>query len=108
MWSMLVNGTREKGRDAWRLQYEVLADDRARWQAWYRFGATGRLVHNVIDARFRFAPDGTFLEHVDDFDFWRWSRQALGAPGWLLGWTPALRKKVRATAAGRLQAALAG
>lgn len=26
----------------------------------------------------------------------RWSRQALGAPGYLLGWTPTLRHKVRA------------
>jgi len=36
------------------------------------------------------------------FDFWAWSRQALGLPGWLLGWTPWLRRKVRATAARNL------
>ena len=29
---------------------------------------------------------------------------APGAPGWLLGWTPALRKKVRAQAAANLKA----
>ena len=44
------------------------------------------------------------IRHVDRFDFWRWSRQALGAPGWLLGWTSLLRGKVRAQAAKGLAA----
>ena len=47
--------------------------------------------HHVFAARQR-----------DRFDFWRWARQALGAPGWLLGWSPLLRNKVRATAAKNL------
>ncbi|MDB5894551.1 MAG: snoaL-like protein, partial [Rhodoferax sp.] len=36
-----------------------------------------------------------------------WSRQALGAPGMLLGWTPMLRNKVRAQAAANLRKFLA-
>jgi hypothetical protein len=68
------------------------------WQAWYTFSSTGRPVHNIIHARFRFT-DGLISEHVDDFHFWRWSRQALGPPGWLLGWSPMLRNKVRSQAA---------
>ncbi|TMH06089.1 MAG: DUF4440 domain-containing protein, partial [Betaproteobacteria bacterium] len=60
-------------------------------------------VHNAIDARFEFR-DGLVIRHVDRFDFWRWSRQALGAPGWLLGWTSLLRGKVRAQAAKGLAA----
>ena len=68
------------------------------WQAWYNFSATGRPVHNVIHAEFRLR-DGLIATHVDTFDFWRWSRQALGPPGWLLGWSPLLRAKVRAQAA---------
>jgi hypothetical protein len=35
------------------------------------------------------------VSHHDSFDFWRWSRQALGAPGLLLGWSPVLRNQVR-------------
>jgi hypothetical protein len=105
MWHMLCEATRERGGDAWRLEASGIAADaergRAHWQAWYRFGAGGRPVHNVIDATFEFR-DGLIARHVDRFDFWRWSRQALGAPGWLLGWTPALRRKVRATAAAKL------
>jgi hypothetical protein len=42
------------------------------------------------------------VEHVDRFNFWRWSRQALGLPGLVLGWTPVLRKKVGTTATERL------
>ncbi len=65
----------------------------AHWIAHYTFAQTGRPVVNDIRATFRFA-DGEIVEHVDRFDFWKWSRQALGAPGLLLGWTPLLRKKV--------------
>ena len=76
------------------------ADDEtgtARWIATYTFAQTGRPVVNDIQAEFRFR-DGLIVEHVDRFGFWRWSRQALGAPGLLLGWTPVLRGKVAAQA----------
>ncbi|MEN9670596.1 MAG: hypothetical protein RL018_873, partial [Pseudomonadota bacterium] len=43
----------------------------------------------------------------DSFNFWAWSRQALGAPGLLIGWTPFLRAKVQATANDNLQKFLA-
>lgn len=72
------------------------------WQAWYTFKTTGRPVHNIIHANFRFA-DGLIVEHIDDFDFWRWSRQALGPAGWLLGWAPFIRAKVRSEAARTLE-----
>lgn len=69
----------------------------AHWIATYTFTQTGRPVVNDIQAEFRFA-DGLIAEHVDRFSFWTWSRQALGAPGLLLGWTPLLRSKVGAQA----------
>jgi ketosteroid isomerase-like protein len=62
----------------------------ARWIAQYTFTRTGRPVVNDVRASFRFA-DGLIAEHDDRFSFHRWSRQALGAPGLLLGWTPLLR-----------------
>jgi ketosteroid isomerase-like protein len=67
------------------------------WQAWYTFSGTGRKVHNVIHADMRFV-DGLIAAHVDTFDFWRWSRQSLGLPGMLLGWSPFLQRKVQAQA----------
>lgn len=111
MWAMLCDATKAKGQDAWRLEFSsVQADKRggsAHWEAHYRFSATGRLVHNTIEAQFAFDADNLIKRHQDDFPFWRWSRQALGAPGLLLGWTPFLRNKVRATAAASLKKYLA-
>lgn len=107
MWSMLCEAVMAKGRDVWRLEASAIEADatrgRAHWQAHYRFSATGRMVHNRIDASFEFAPDGRILRHVDRFDFWAWSRQALGPTGLLLGWTPLLRTKVRQQAAAGLR-----
>jgi hypothetical protein len=107
MWRMLCEAVRTKGRDAWRLDVTGIAADasrgRAHWEPHYRFTATGRMVHNIIDAQFTFR-DGLIATHIDRFDFWRWSRQALGPAGVVLGWTPILRNKVRATAARNLAA----
>lgn len=106
MWRMLCDTVRRKGLDAWRLEVSDIASDgtkaRAHWQPHYRFSATGRLVHNIVDARFSF-DEGLIVSHHDRFDFWRWSRQALGPTGTLLGWSPMLRGKVRAQAARNLE-----
>jgi ketosteroid isomerase-like protein len=74
----------------------------AHWEARYTFSATGRFVHNRIDARFRF-QDGRIIEHVDRFPFWAWSRMALGTSGVLLGWTPLVRNKVQRMARRNLE-----
>jgi len=107
MWRMLTLATQSRGMDAWRLEFsDVQADattGQAHWDAHYRFSATGRLVLNRIDARFTFNDHGLIVTHRDRFNFWAWSRQALGAPGLLLGWSPFLRNKVRQQAASNLQ-----
>jgi len=93
MWEMLTSQATE-------LRIELLeheADEArgsAHWRAHYVFSQTGRRVTNDVRARFRFA-DGLIAEHADEFGFHRWSRQALGAPGLLLGWTPVLKASVR-------------
>src|SRR5687767_7382661 len=66
----------------------------ARWKATYTFTQTGRPVVNDVRATFRFA-DGLIADHVDDFGFHRWARQALGPTGLLLGWTPIVRSATR-------------
>jgi ketosteroid isomerase-like protein len=68
-----------------------------RWDARYTFSRSGRNVHNIIHAHFDFKA-GLILHHTDAFNFWRWSRMALGLPGLFLGWSPFLRGKVQATA----------
>ena len=102
MWRMLCTN----GRDL-RLEFGGISADaqtgRAHWDARYTFSASGRKVLNRIDASFEFR-DGLIVRHLDRFDFWRWARQALGLPGWLLGWSGFLREKVRAQAAAGLAA----
>lgn len=107
MWRMLCDATRTKGREVWRLETSNITQNSAHWEAHYRFSATGRMVHNIIDASFEFAPDGLIRRHRDRFDFYRWSRQALGLPGLLLGWTPMLRGGIQRKAAQNLAAYLA-
>ena len=97
MWEMLC----KRGKDL-TLDFQVKSanDTRgsAHWDAYYTFSATGRKVHNIIEAEFEFA-DGRILRHRDRFDLWRWARMALGAKGMLLGWLPAVQKAIRAQAA---------
>ena len=107
MWRMLCEATRTKGLAHWKLQASHVTDHSAHWEAHYLFSATGRLVHNKIDATFGFDAQGLITRHRDRFDFWAWSRQALGTPGLLLGWSPFLRRKVRATASANLARFLA-
>jgi ketosteroid isomerase-like protein len=93
MWRMLT-------RRAEDLRIELVdhaADEStgsAHWLADYTFTQTGRPVHNDVTASFRFA-DGMIAEHDDSFDFHRWTRQALGPPGLLLGWSPLVQGPVR-------------
>ena len=103
MWRMLCTATKAKGLAHWTLEVSDITDRSAHWDAHYLFSTTGRQVLNRIDAAFEFDARGLITRHRDRFDFWAWSRQALGLPGWLLGWTPFLRQKVRKQAASNLQ-----
>src|SRR4051812_5121704 len=57
------------------------------WTALYTFTLTQRKVTNHIYTNFKF-ENNKIVAHTDAFDFWRWSRQAFGLTGLLLGWTP--------------------
>jgi len=106
MWRMLTS----KARDFSVRFDQVRADERsggAHWVATYLFSQTGRTVINDIQARFVFR-DGKICEHHDHFDLWRWSRQALGAKGALLGWTPLVQNAIRAQAQKGLKAFQSG
>jgi ketosteroid isomerase-like protein len=105
MWRMLTARSRD-------LQVEVVdraaAGDTgsAHWIARYTFGQTGRPVVNDVSSTFRFR-DGLIAEQHDHFDFYRWTRQALGPMGAALGWTPIVRGSVRRKAQAGLDQFLA-
>ncbi len=106
----------EEARDMWRMlvsrapDLQVVleeasageADGRARWTARYTFSRTGRPVVNRIEALFAFR-DGRIVRHYDRFPFWRWSAQALGPLGRLLGWSMPVKALVRRQAARQLE-----
>lgn len=101
MWRMLTSRAQD-----FSLEFDgVEADDTkgsAHWVARYLFSATGRVVVNDIRASFEFR-DGKIVIHRDQFDLWRWSAQALGVKGSLLGWTPFVQAAIRKQAAKGLQ-----
>lgn len=103
MWRMLT------GRSA-DLRVELREHDAdegtgtAHWVARYTFGQTGRPVVNDVHSWFRFDGAGRIVVQQDDFDLWRWARQALGPVGLWLGWTPVLQHSVRDKARGGLEA----
>lgn len=73
----------------------------AHWQANYLFGPKKRKVENKIKARFVF-QEGKIIDHEDSFNVWKWSAQALGPVGTLLGWTPFMKGKIQTMANGNL------
>lgn len=93
MWTMLCSRAKQ-----FELTFESVEADKENGSAYveakYVFSSTGRTVHNKIKANFKF-KDELIIEQVDIFDFWRWSRYALGLPGYLLGWSDLLQNKVK-------------
>ena len=102
MWRMLTG----RATDLKIELHEHEADEEsgsAHWIARYTF-STGRPVVNDIRASFRFTSDAKIVDHVDEFDFRNWAKQALGPSGHLVALLPPLRKKARAKALDQLAA----
>jgi ketosteroid isomerase-like protein len=105
MWTLLLTS----GSDL-SVEHQLLSSTEThavtQWTARYHFSATGLPVVNIVTATMNVA-DGLIRRHRDYFSFYRWSSQALGLPGKLLGWSPIIRRKVRGQAAARLKAYMA-
>lgn len=100
MWEMLI----KSGKDL-KLEFKNVTTSEktgsAEWIATYTFSATGKKVVNHIYASFEF-ENGKISKHNDRFSFYKWSRQALGLVGLLLGWTDFLKQKIRKKAINNL------
>jgi len=94
MWRMLCQA--QKGKEfkviTSNIEYSP-QEGKARWEAHYTFTNTGRKVHNIINATFKF-KDGKIIDHIDRFSLYKWSKQAFGLKGFLVGWTAFFRKKL--------------
>jgi len=72
------------------------------WVATYLFSASKRKIINKITAHVRIV-DGKIIEHTDQFNLYRWARQAFGFSGILLGWTSWMQNKIRHNARASLK-----
>ena len=106
MWKMLI----ERSKGNLSVEFFDLKSSKkngtAKWVATYNFSKTDRKVVNEIYAKFKF-QDGLIIKHTDSFSLWKWSGMALGLKGYLLGWTPFMRNKIREQAKDSLNKYLA-
>jgi ketosteroid isomerase-like protein len=102
MWEMLCMNARDFSLSFSDIQ--LLDEEYAtcRWVAVYTFSKTGRKVTNNIKAHLRI-EGGRITEHTDQFNFYKWSQQAMGITGVLFGWTNFMQNKVRKSARGNLE-----
>jgi SnoaL-like domain len=99
MWGMMCRRAKN-----FSLTYKILfADERkaqVEWQANYLYGGKRKVENRILSTISLW--DGLIVRQVDEFDFPRWAKQALGLPGLLAGNTEWLRRKVQVTARDQL------
>ncbi len=100
MWKMLASRSTDLEVNASEIEADGDSGS-AHWIATYTFSQTGRKVRNDVRASFRFS-NGLVVEHVDDFDFRAWARQALGSAAGVPPLTQIFRTLVRRRAAASL------
>lgn len=94
MWRMLCKSLKEqKGKIIFSTIESDGTKGTANWEAYYTFSITGQKIHNIIKAEFEF-KDGLIIKHTDTFNLYKWSKQAFGLKGVLIGWTPFFKKKL--------------
>ncbi len=97
MWEMLCKNTKD-----FSLQFDTIKnlDDgyyTCNWTATYMFSKTGRKVVNMCKAHMKI-ENGFITEHSDGWSLLKWSSQAFGFKGRLLGWAGLFRRKLKNTA----------
>jgi ketosteroid isomerase-like protein len=102
MWEMLCKNAKNFSLSFGDIQFLDEEYATCNWTANYTFSKTGRPVVNNVKAHMRI-QNGKITEHTDKFDLWKWSRQALGLPGLLLGWSGLIQNKVHRTAKASLE-----
>jgi ketosteroid isomerase-like protein len=94
MWEMLCKNAKDFSLtygNIVKLDNEYYTCD---WVATYTFSKTGKKVVNKIKANMRFV-NGVIIEHSDAFSLHKWSSQALGFSGKLLGWNSFYQRKIK-------------
>lgn len=103
MWEMLLSKRTETTKISFSNVQATTEQATANWTAQYLYGEKKRPVTNVVSASFKF-KDGKIIEHKDTFNLWKWTQQALGPVGYLIGWTPFMKNKIQKTTNEQLDA----
>lgn len=98
MWKMLLS-TKEESK--FKVEFTIIDESEATWKASYLFGKSKNQVINNVTSTFEF-KDGLIIKHEDDFNLWKWTKQALGISGMLLGWSNFMKNKIQQTTKKRL------
>lgn len=101
MWEMLLTKRTESTKISFDNIHATSDHGTANWTAKYVYGDANRKVTNVVRANFKF-KEGKIIEHIDSFDLWKWSKQAMGIVGYLVGWSPFMKNKIQKTTKMRL------
>jgi len=67
------------------------------WTATYIFSMTGKKVVNHVRANMKIEGN-QIIEHSDGFSLHKWSAQAFGLTGKLLGWNGVFQRRIKNTA----------
>jgi ketosteroid isomerase-like protein len=94
MWEMLCKNAKDFSLSYGNIQHLDDEYSTCDWTATYTFSKTSKKVVNKIKANMRFA-EGKIAEHSDAFSLHKWSSQALGFSGWLLGWNSFFQRKIK-------------
>ena len=100
MWKMLLS----KNKNIKITTSDIFVGENSgvvKWKAEYTYGKNKRKIVNNVMATFEF-KDGKIIKHIDNFNFYNWSKQALGIKGLLLGWTTFFQKKIQKKANSKL------
>lgn len=94
MWQMLLSKSNGETQITFNSIKTKKNTGSVNWKAVYTYGPKKRNVINNITANFTFL-DGKIIEHIDTFSLWKWSKQALGTSGYLLGWSSFFKSKIQ-------------
>lgn len=103
MWKMLLGNKKSKSKVSFNNIQADNSSGSASWIANYNYGPKSRKVTNHVNAKFEF-KNGKISKHTDDFNLWKWTQQAMGASGYLLGWSSFMKNKIQEETGKKLNA----
>lgn len=103
MWKMLLSNKKSQSQVSFNNIQVNDATGSATWTAIYKYGPKARPVTNHVNATFEF-KNGKISKHTDDFNMWKWTQQALGVSGYLLGWSNFMKNKIQGETSKKLNA----